>query len=640
MKKIIGLLVIALISTIGVTGQNNKPSIKNNASIQESPIASFWKNSEVIDQHSYARPREIMITHADLDLELDFRNKVITGSVTYQLKINSGREIILDTKGLKIEKVISSRGDSLEFKVGEENPLLGAPLSIILGPKGDTEICIFYSTSKDAESLQWLTKEQASSDHPFLYTQGEAILTRSWIPIQDSPGIKITYSARVNVPKELTCVMSANRTVDNDTVVFEMTNPIPAYLIAMAVGDLKFTEISETCGVWGLPDVVEKAASEFKSAPEMIIAAERIAGPYLWERYDMIVLPKAFPFGGMENPMLTFLTPTVIAGDGSLVSLVAHELAHSWSGNLVTNATWDDFWLNEGVTVYLERRIVEEVYGRELFLMHRYNGYLDLKSTIEELGEDNPDTHLKLDLSGRNPDDGMTDVAYEKGAFFLEHLAMREGNEKMDKFLRQYFQQDRKFNAVTTKDFLELLRREYEGSKILTEEFINKWVYGPGLPETWVAKPDKFKLIDTIIVKLNAENALVLADLESFSVPEWLYFLQSIKSGQISKASKDVLLTFKNKLYSNSEIQAKWFVLSLEAGYDSENQAIHDFLNTVGRRKFLVPIYKAIIEHSDDIPYEKKNYLKRRGNYHSITQNTLDQLFKVSSSDVSGRPQK
>jgi hypothetical protein len=636
MKNIIGLVLFLFAVCVGVSAQK-KEKLYHSSNEKLDPIASdyspiemFWKKSDIIDKHSYARPKEALITHAELDLVVDFRNHLVTGSVTYDVSFQSGNQVVFDTKGLIIEKVISGNGNSLEYKVGLEDPLLGAPLTVLMDRRESTELTIFYSTAKEAESLQWLTKEQASSEQPFLYTQGEAILTRSWIPIQDSPGIKITYSAKVEVPSGLTCVMSAARKEVDGKVLFEMAKPIPAYLIAMAVGDLKFVDISEICGVWGLPNEVENAAREFKSTPDMIIAAEKIAGPYLWRRYDMIVLPKAFPFGGMENPMLTFLTPTVIAGDGSLVSLVAHELAHSWSGNLVTNATWDDFWLNEGVTVYLERRIIEAVYGKELFLMHRYNGYMNLMSTIIELGEDSKDTHLKLNLAGRNPDDGMTDIAYEKGAMFLEHLDMREGREKMDNFLKAYFHKHRQFNAVTTSDFLGLIKDYYQDSKILTDKFINDWVYGPGLPETWIAKPEKFIVIDSIISGLVFGKNLDEANLKGFSVPEWLYFLELLEPNHLSENSKEVLDLFKSKLYSNSEIKAKWFVLSIKAGYKEEDRAISDFLNTVGRRKFLVPIYKALIEYREDQAMEKKAYLKRRGNYHSITQNTLDQLFTVS----------
>lgn len=377
------------------------------------------KDSIVKDPHSYSQPDEAIVTHLDLDIAVDFDKKVISGTATWKFDAQAGAQrLILDAVGLDIRAVKdAATGEALAFKLGEDKPWLGQPLEITLG-KNTKAVAIEYATTDRAEGLQWLSPQQtAGKKNPFLFSQSQAILARTWIPCQDSPGIRFTYTAKVKVPPHLMALMSATNPQQKSAdgvYSFRMDQRIPAYLMAIAVGDVEYKGISSRTGVYAEPSMLEKTAWEFADMEKMVDAAEKLYGAYRWEQYDVIVLPPSFPFGGMENPRLTFATPTVIAGDRSLTSLVAHELAHSWSGNLVTNANWNDFWLNEGFTVYFEKRIMESLYGKDYIDMMSVLSLQELRAEIDEKMKENPnDTHLKLSLDTRNPDDGMSTIAYD-----------------------------------------------------------------------------------------------------------------------------------------------------------------------------------------------------------------------------------
>jgi Aminopeptidase N len=389
------------------------------------------------DYHSYSNPEAVRVRHVNLDLEVLFPEKILRGAATLAVdRVDQAKEgpIVLDTRDLVIEKAETSpdgvRFTTAKYALGANDPILGAPLTIEL-PLRASSVRITYATKPSASGLQWMTPAQtAGKKQPFLYSQSEPIHARSWIPLQDTPGVRVTYNARIRTPKQLRAVMSAVNDPDPDPKVrgdytFEMPKPIPSYLIALAVGDLQFRTMSKRTGVYGEPSVVEKAAKEFEDTEKMIGVAEELYGPYKWGRYDILVLPPSFPFGGMENPRLTFATPTVIAGDKSLVSLVAHELAHSWSGNLVTNATWRDFWLNEGFTVYFENRIQEAVYGLDRADMEAVLARQELEEEMKHLAP--RDQVLHIDLKGRDPDDGSTQVPYVKGMLFLKQLEPYSG---------------------------------------------------------------------------------------------------------------------------------------------------------------------------------------------------------------------
>ncbi|HEX8514264.1 MAG TPA: M1 family aminopeptidase/hydrolase, partial [Allosphingosinicella sp.] len=370
-------------------------------------MAPILDSADARDPQSYARPLEARVTHVALDLKADFAAKRIAGTATLDVQSKPGsKAIVLDSKGLEVKSVTDGDGKPLRFALGKADPNLGAPLTVEHG--GADRIRIAYVSAPDAEALQWLTAEQtAGKKHPFLFSQGQAILNRSWIPTQDSPGIRQTWEARIVVPEPLRAVMSGERlTAEGEPAEgggrafrFRMDKPVAPYLIAIAAGDIAFQSLGPRSGVYAEPATIKAAAAELVDTEKMIDAAEKLYGPYRWGRYDMIVLPPAFPYGGMENPTLTFLTPTFLAGDRSLVGLVAHELAHSWSGNLVTNAVWPDSWLNEGFTSYFENRIMEALYGPGRAGMEAALSFADMESAFKELGATAPGTRL------HNPDE-------------------------------------------------------------------------------------------------------------------------------------------------------------------------------------------------------------------------------------------
>ena len=422
-----------------------------------------------VTNHSYSNTDSIHTTHLHLDLNVDFNKKIISGIARHEMSNKGTNKAIFDIKGLTIKKVTTGNPNhekSRAFRIGKEskNVILGKPLLVDID-KSTTMVNIYYETTKESEALDWLDSALTSSKNkPFLYTQGQAILTRTWIPIQDAPSNRITYSADLKVPSDLMAVMSAsNPKQKNDQGLyhFEMNQPIPCYLIALAVGDLVYGDLGNKTGVYCEPELLKASMHEFEDLPHMMNAAEKLYGEYAWEQYDLLVLPYSFPFGGMENPRLTFVDPTLLAGDRSLVSVIAHELAHSWSGNLVTNETWNDFWLNEGFTVYFENRIMEEIIGKRGADNLALVEFFELEEEMERINSSThpEDGHLFLNLKDRDPDEGMTDVAYVKGAFFLKTLEAAVGREKMDAFLESYFEHF-KFTSVNTKDFITYLNQE------------------------------------------------------------------------------------------------------------------------------------------------------------------------------------
>ncbi len=584
------------------------------------------------DPHSFANTDAVVVTHLDLDLTADFDTARLAGTATLDITRHGETDrLVLDADDLEIRSVsLLPSGDAASFALSPDDPELGSALVIRLGP--DTaKVRIEYATSPDAGALQWLGPSQTDSGQPFLFTQSQAILARSWIPLQDTPGVRMSYTAKVRVPEGLMAVMSAGNATEktaDGVYTFSMPQAIPSYLLALAIGDLEFRSLGPRSGVYAEPSVVDDAAWEFAEVEAMLDAAEKLYGPYLWERYDLLVLPPSFPFGGMENPRLTFVTPTLLAGDRSLVNVVAHEIAHSWSGNLVTNATWDDFWLNEGFTSYVELRIMEALRGPAYAEMLWALSLADLKDEIADLGVENADTHLHLDLTGRNPDDGMTSIAYEKGAAFLRRLEHYAGRERFDEFLIRYFE-NFAFESLDTATFVEYLRQnlldeEFEGDPPLTGD----WIYGAGLPADYVEpKSDAFAAVGLKLEAWLAGKPAADLDTAEWSTQEWLHFLNELPRELTAEQMAELDEAFGLTASGNAEIQAAWYEIAIRNDYEPAYDALERFLTEVGRRKFLEPLYKALAEDGEGLVFARRVYEKARPGYHSVSYATIDKIL-------------
>ncbi|MGI8705298.1 MAG: M1 family metallopeptidase [Sphingomicrobium sp.] len=600
-------------------------------------VAPILATPDARDIHSYARPLEARVTNITLDLDVDFDAKRIGGTAILDIDRNpQSQEIVLDSDGLEIDSITDATGQPLAYKVGADDPNLGAPLTIALRP--DTrQIRIRYSSAPDAEALQWLTPEQtAGKKHPYLFSQGQPILNRSWIPTQDSPAIRQTWESTIRVPEPLTAVMSAQRVGEPVTqggkrvFRYRMSNPVAPYLIAIAVGDLAFEPVGPRSGVWTEPVMIEASAAELADTEKMIDVAQEMFGPYEWGRYDMLVLPPSFPFGGMENPNLTFLTPTFIAGDKSLVSLIAHELAHSWSGNLATNATWADFWLNEGTTTYATYRIIEAIYGKERAAQQYALGWDSLMRGIEDMGGmSHPDTRLHIDLAGRNPDDGLTEIAYEKGAAFLRTVESIVGRQLFDEWLRGWFERHR-FEPVTSAIFLADIREHLvRGDPRLEQRLmLDEWVYQPGIPAN-VVRPDTnaFAAVDAAVQRFTATQAVPAQQWPGWNTDERLRFLNRLPRDIGQRTLGELERSLNLSQTRNNEVLFAWLELAVANRYDPAVPALERFLTSQGRRKFVAPLIEALAKDRQwGRPIAERIYRQARPLYHPITTRGLDEL--------------
>jgi leukotriene-A4 hydrolase len=596
--------------------------------------ANFAVLSEKRDRLSQAEPPRVVVRHVALDLTVDFAAKVVRGAAELSFdRPDPAAPLVVDTLALQIAAVTGADGRPRTFALGKADPVMGQALTITLTPT-DRKITIRYQTTAGSEALQWLAAAQTRDrKQPFVFTQGQSILTRSWIPLQDSPGIRVTYDARVRVPAGITPVMSAEqlgRRADG-AFHFRMKEPIPPYLIALAAGRLSFSAISPRAGVWAEPSLVKAARNELVDTEAMIAAAEQLFGPYRWGRYDIIVLPPSFPFGGMENPRLTFATPTILAGDKSLVGLVAHELAHSWSGNLVTNATWSDFWLNEGFTSYCEQRIMERVFGVERSNLEKRLSRDDLLREMTELEAWQQVLHP--DLTKRHPDSAFSGVPYEKGSLLLQRLEQAYGRERFDRFLRQYFD-THAFRSISTGEFmlaLDNLLLQSDPAAGARIDF-NRWLLAAGLPE------DAPKVQSTAIAQVEVELKRVTAgtppkDLatKGWVTQQWQHFLNGLPA-TITVAQLIALDNeFNFSKSGNSEILCDWFQVTIKRGHTAVRPALEKFLLAVGRRKFLKPLYTELAKTPEGLAWARDVYTKARPRYHAVATGTIDKILQVKA---------
>ncbi|HEX8124504.1 MAG TPA: M1 family metallopeptidase [Allosphingosinicella sp.] len=605
----------------------------------EPRVAPVLDSSDAKDPQSYARPLEARVTHVALDLKADFDAKRMSGTATLDVESKPGaKSIVLDSKGLEVKSVADESGKPLRFALGKADPNLGAPLTVELD--GARRIRIAYVSAPNAEALQWLTPQQtAGKKHPFLFSQGQAILNRSWIPTQDSPGIRQTWEARIVVPEPLRAVMSGERLTPEGEPAegggrafrFRMDKPVAPYLIALAAGDIAFQSLGPRTGVYAEPATIRAAAAELVDTEKMVAAGERLYGPYRWGRYDMIVLPPAFPYGGMENPTLTFLTPTFLAGDRSLVGLVAHELAHSWSGNLVTNAVWPDSWLNEGVTSYFENRIMEALYGPGRASQEAALSFADMESAFAELGATAPGTRL------HNPDEttegGASGIVYDKGALFLRTMERTMGRERFDAWLRSYFDRHA-FQPMTSARFLADLRANLvKGDKGLEDRLkLDEWVYKPGLPANAVRPdPKAFAAVDAVLDNVKGGAPAPSGPWGGWTTAERLRFINGLprELPEARLAELDRALGLSQS--RNSELLSAWLQLALANRYQPAVPAAERFLLSMGRGKFVAPIFRTLWGEGEwGRPIAQSLYARARPLYHSVTTGQVDRIMKGS----------
>ncbi|XP_033744454.1 leukotriene A-4 hydrolase-like isoform X1 [Pecten maximus] len=597
------------------------------------------------DPCSYSRPDECIVTKIDLDLDIDFDNTSLRGEVhlSLQKKRQGIDHVVLDTREVTIKKVTDqANGQELTFTLGEHDPNFGSKLDIRL-PNGGGSSCVVsvvYETSPQCSALQWLRKEQtAGKRQPYLFSQCQAIHCRSMIPCQDTPAVKCAYSANITARREVTVLMSALRLgsephpTDSSKLIhkFEQTVPIASYLIAIVSGDIESRDIGPRSKVWSEAEMVDKAAYEFDETEHMLQTAEALMGPYVWGQYDLLVLPPSFPYGGMENPCLTFVTPTLLAGDRSLANVVAHEIAHSWTGNLVTNSNFEHFWLNEGHTVFVERKIAGRLHGGEA--MRHFTGiggWKSLQYGVVEVLKNGPYTKLIPDLCGVDPDDAFSVVPYEKGfalLFYLETLV--GGPDVFEPFLRAYIERFQGDSIVTEqwKEFLFSYFRDKVDAGVFDEVEWDKWFFGQGMP------PVKPKYDDSVAVpcadlcqrwvKAAEEDfsTFKAEDLEALSTVQRREFLSLLLLEEPFSPKKIQAMEGMYNLNSvkNSEIRFSWLRMCIRAQCEDCIPRALDFVNEQGRMKFVRPIYRDLYNWEKSRQLAINNLQANRDQMHNTT---------------------
>jgi aminopeptidase N len=599
------------------------------------------------DYHSYANVDQFRVTHLELDLRVDLEGKTITGISALEFKRLDPRatQLVLDTKGLMINDVSQKATDVLgatsknqtiwvsrPFHLEKPDPLLGSALVIELPPsrKAVESIRIDYETQPTSTALQWLTPKQTARRHKgFLYTQPQLSGARTWIPLQDTPEVRMTYKAKVHTADGVVALMSA----ENDPIVkhkgeysFIMPQAVPSNLIALAVGDLEYRETGPRSGVYAEKPILKAAAKQFADTESTLQSAEKLLGPYRFTRYDILVMPPSFPIGQIDNPRLSFISPTAITGDAGPAPVMLHALARAWSGDLISDATWRDRWLNEAFTAYLQMRLMTAVYGQERASMDAVLGLNALRDALKTRKPQ--DQVLAIDLRDRDPELASGDVPYQKGRLFLNYLDAKFGRERFDVFLRGYLDHFA-FKSITTEAFLgylnENLLDRFPG--IVTREAVDAWVHGPGIPADAVLPVSgAFQAVDEARAAWLA-GGLTAKKLGLDWVPEqWRYFLDkmpaTLRPQQLAELDKAFGLTHTQ----NAEIAHRWFLLVIANNYQPGFAGLEEYLKSIGRRTLIEPLYVELMKTSAGTTFAKRVYAKARPGYHPETVQALDAI--------------
>ncbi|MDJ0709180.1 MAG: M1 family metallopeptidase [Woeseiaceae bacterium] len=594
------------------------------------------------DYFTFANTGQFVTEHVTLDLDVDFEKQELRGYalLTMRRLESEAGEVVLDTRDLNIASAAVLSGEqsaAAEFRFGETDELLGTPLIVTLPPEAGErfDLVLEYSTSPESTALQWLPPElTAGGKQPMVFSQSQSIHARSWVPLQDTPALRITYEAKIRTPRNLLAVMSAN----NDPLAartgeyhFEMPQPIPSYLLAIAVGNFYFAPLGEDTGIYTEPELLDASVYEFADTQAMLETAESMFGPYEWGRYDLLVLPPSFPYGGMENPRLSFLTPSLLAGDRSLVAVVAHELAHSWSGNLVTNRTWRDIWLNEGMTSYLESRLMEVIYDVGRANEERVLGYRELLGNFERVPENMQ--ALAPRMTPRDGEDSQGTIPYHKGQLFLEYLEAAFGREAFDDFLQSYFD-NFGWQTVTSELFLDYLDEHLlsaEGAP-LTRANVEPWLYEPGLPDD-APVPESATLIAAAATAADwADGALATADIpvDVWSAQAVIHFINSLPQELAHNKLADLDSVYGFSETRNAEIARTWFIQVAERRYASAYPQLEAHLNRYGRGRLIAPVYSALVANGEDLELAREMFERAKATYHPLVARWIAETLEES----------
>ncbi|MGH8125087.1 MAG: M1 family metallopeptidase [Rhodanobacteraceae bacterium] len=605
--------------------------------------------AQAADPHSWAQPQDVVVKHIDLRLRVDFPHQQLesVAILTLDWKNADAHELILDTSALKIAsiEVVDGAGHAhaLHYALADAAPSMGSKLTIAASGHPQ-KVRIAYTTSPDASGLQWLEPAQTTDKKaPFLFSQSESVHARSWVPCQDSPAIRFTWRAHVTAPKDIRVAMSAPNDPAHPldgSFDFTQTHPVPSYLLAIAAGDLAVRKTGPRSAVYAEPSVVAKAAHEFEDTERMIETADALYGPYRWGRYDILVLPSSFPYGGMENPNMTFATPTVLVGDKSLVSLVAHELAHSWSGNLVTAASWRDIWLNEGVTTYVQGRITEALYGERQAREETLLAIRNLEKTIAAM----PENAQRLAPAPRkiDADDELSDVAYDKGSWFLRTLEQKFGRGDFDEYLRGYFDHFA-WHSISTEQMLAYLEQHLIGkhSGRMSRDEVHAWIYGAGIPkEAPIPDSPRFDTIDQVRTAfLDGHLAADRLDARAWNTQEWMYFLDRLPDTSSLAKMQELDAAWQLTGTPNDEIGMRWYVHAIAVGDKAVWPAAAEHMTRIGRLYLTMPIYKVLVQTPEGFACAEQVYAKAKDGYHPLTRMAVEKLFAKTGAARPGTSQ-
>ncbi len=586
-----------------------------------------------LDPHSYADSDQPRVRHLRLRLDVDFTARRLDAEAVLDLARPSEGTLDLDTKGLDLLAVSNQDGASVPHELAPEEPILGQRLRLEL-PTGTRQIQLRYRTSPEASGLQWMGPEQtAGGRHPFLFSQCQPIHARTLVPIPDTARNRITYDAEIVAPDPLAAVMSAGPAGEaaaprrgTRAHRFHMPQPIPPYLVALAVGRVEKRDLSTRSAVWAEPETVDAAAYEFAQTESMIARAEQLFGPYDWDRYDMLVLPPSFPYGGMENPRMTFLTPTLLAGDRSLVDVVAHELAHSWTGNLVTNADMEHFWLNEGFTVWAERRLLEALHGQDATVLSWAIGQKALEESLSRFGVDSPLTRLRTDLAGTDPDDAFSSIPYEKGARFVALLERAVGRPRFDRFMREYIERHR-FTSITTEHFLLFLAERLPG--VADEVDAHAWLYEPGIPANApVFRSARKESLVALASAFERGKRPTASEIAGWSPAEMLVYLQNLPRRIPPEGCAWLDRTLALTTRGNYEILVEWLTIAAGSDYEPVFPRLREVLTSVGRMKYLRPLYGALGATPRTRAFAREVYTAAAPRYHQLSRRVATSVME------------